>query len=158
MTRLTQPQAADDWHRARRLVEEYVASLPLDLSFQQVNEELSHLASEYGAPTGVLLVAEETGTDVGCIGLRKWDRDVGEVKRLYVRPAARGHGVGRLLVDEIIVAAGRLGYGRLRLDTLPDMKAALALYESRGFKRIAPYRFNPAPDAVYLELILGGGT
>ena len=152
--RLRQPQSEDDWRRARQLVEEYAASLNVDLSFQNFEHELEHLASEYASPTGAFLLAEESGADLGCIGVRHFSSGIGEVKRLYVSPAARGRGVGRLLAEGIVAAAKEIGYARLRLDTLPDMKEAQALYGSLGFKPIAPYRFNPLPGTAFLELAL----
>jgi ribosomal protein S18 acetylase RimI-like enzyme len=152
--RVTQPQSEDDWRRARQLVEEYAASLDLDLSFQNLEHELEHLTSEYASPTGAFLLAEESGAYLGCIAVRHFSGGIGEVKRLYVSPAARGRGVGRLLVQGIVAAAKELGYARVRLDTLPDMKEAQALYVSLGFKPIAPYRFNPMPGTAFLELAL----
>ena len=151
---LVQPQSEDDCAQARQLVEEYAASLNLDLSFQDFAHEIEHLTSEYAAPAGAFLVAEENGAFFGCVAVRQFAHGVGEVKRLYVTPAARGRGVGRLLAEGIVAAAKQLGYTRLLLDTLPLMKEAHSLYVSLGFKPTAPYRFNPVPGTAYLELIL----
>ena len=148
------PQSQDDWRQARRLVEEYAASLDLDLSFQGFAHEVEHLASEYAEPAGAFLLAGQNGAYLGCVGVRRFADGVGEVKRLYVRPAARGRGVGRLLAEGIVTAARRLGYRRLLLDTLPSMKEAGMLYASLGFKPTAPYRFNPIQGTAYLELAL----
>jgi GNAT superfamily N-acetyltransferase len=142
---LVQSQSEDDWRQARQLVEEYAASLNLDLSFQDFAHEIEHLASEYAAPAGAFLLALENGAFLGCVGLRQLSHGVGEIKRLYVTPAARGGGVGRLLAEGIVAAAKQLGYTRLLLDTLPSMKEAQSLYESLGFKPTTPYRFNPVP-------------
>lgn len=152
--RLTQPNSDESWSRARQLIEEYAASLNIDLSFQNFAHELEHLTSEYAAPAGVFLLAEENGVYVGCVGLRQFSDGVGEIKRLYVVPAARGRGVGRLLANGIVTAAEQLGYARLLLDTLYSMKEAQSLYMSLGFKPIAAYRFNPVPGTVFLELRL----
>jgi putative acetyltransferase len=152
--RLTQPQSEDQWRQARQLVDEYAASLNVDLSFQNLAHELEHLTSEYASPTGAFLFAEENGAYVGCVGVRQFSGGIGEVKRLYVSPAARGRGVGRLLAEGIVAAAKQLGYTRLLLDTLPVMKEAQSLYESLGFKPTAPYRFNPVPGTAFLELAL----
>lgn len=126
----------------------------MDLSFQNLEHEVEHLASEYAAPTGVFLLAEENGIFVGCVGLRRFGDCVGEIKRLYVSPVGRGHGVGHFLIEGVLAAATRLGYTRLVLDTLPSMKDAQKLYASLGFNPTAPYRFNPVPGAAYLEKVL----
>ena len=156
MIRLTQPRSEGEWRLARELIEEYAASLSVDLCFQDLEHELAHLPEEYGLPGGAFLLAEENGTCLGCIGLRRISDTIGEIKRLYVRSAARGRGAGRLLAEGIVAAARRLGYARLRLDTLPDMKEAQALYASLGFHAIPEYRFNPVPGTVFLELSLLG--
>lgn len=150
--RLVQPLLTEDWRRARRLVEEYAASLNVDLSFQGIAHELEHLATEYAPPTGVFLLAREENSDLGCVGVRHFSDGVGEVKRLFVSPAARGRGVGRLLAEGIVGTAKQLGYKRLVLDTLPFMNEALVLYQSLGFKPIAAYRFNPVAGTAFLEL------
>jgi GNAT superfamily N-acetyltransferase len=136
------------------LVEEYAASLDVSLEFQHFDHELAHLATEYSAPSGVFLLAEEDGAFVGCIGLRRFAHDVGEIKRLYVAPAGRGRGVGRLLVERVLAAANQLGFARVVLDTLPSMEAARQLYASLGFVPTAPYRFNPVPGTAYLEKVI----
>lgn len=151
---LVQPQSENHWRQARRLVEEYAASLNVDLSFQSFGHEVENLASEYAAPTGAFLLAEESGAFSGCVAVRRFSDGVGEVKRLYVSPAARGRGVGRVLAEGIVAEARQLGYARLLLDTLPSMKEAQSLYTSLGFKPTAPYRFNPVPGTAYLELVL----
>lgn len=151
---LVQPQSDEHWRRARQLVEEYVASLKLDLSFQNIAYELEHLPAEYGAPVGAFLLAEDGETDLGCIGLRRFADEVGEMKRLYTRPAARGRGVGRFLAQGAVAAGKRLGYRRLLLDTLPSMREAQSLYTSLGFKPTTAYRFNPVEGTVFLELQL----
>ena len=151
--RLSQPHSTEDWRQARRLIEQYAASLDFDLSFQNLADELEHLASEYDAPAGAFLLAEDSGAYIGCVGLRYFS-GVGEVKRLYVTPDARGRGAGRLLAEGIVAAARRLGYRRLLLDTVPSMKHALSLYVSLGFKPTAAYRYNPLPGAAFFELEL----
>jgi N-acetylglutamate synthase and related acetyltransferases len=123
----------------------------VDLSFQNFAHEVEHLATEYAAPAGVFLLAEENGIFVGCIGLRRFADGVGEIKRLYVSPPGRGRGVGRFLVEGVLAAAKRVGYTRLVLDTLPSMENAQKLYASLGFRPTAPYRFNPVPGTAYLE-------
>lgn len=152
--RLVTPKSDEDWRHARRLIEQYAASLDVDLSFQNFEHELENLESDYGAPTGAFLLAEESGTFFGCVGLRQFAEGVGEIKRLYTVPAARGRRVGRLLAEGIVDAARQLKYTRLLLDTLPFMQEAQRLYASMGFKPTAAYRFNPVPGTVFLELAL----
>lgn len=152
--RLVQPKSEEDWLAARLLVEEYATSLNLDLSFQNFAHELEHFAGEYAPPGGVFLLAVMEGAHVGCIGVRRFSAGVGEIKRLYVVPGARGRGLGRLLAEGIVAAARQAGYTRLLLDTLPSMVEAQALYMSLGFKPTAAYRFNPVPGTAFLELEL----
>jgi GNAT superfamily N-acetyltransferase len=151
---LVQPKSEEDWRQARQLIEQYAASLDVDLSFQNIGHEVQHLESDYAPPAGAFLLAEEDGVFFGCVGLRKFAQGVGEIKRLYAVPAARGRRVGRLLAEGIVAAARRAGYARLVLDTLPSMKEAQSLYSSMGFKPTAAYRFNPVPGTAYLELTL----
>lgn len=152
--RLVVAESPDHWRQVRQFVEEYAASLDVDLSFQNIGHEVEHLDSEYAAPAGAFFLADENGTYVGCIGLRRFAEGVGEIKRLYVSPAGRGKGVGRVLVEGVVALARELGYTRLVLDTLPQMKAAQQLYASLGFTPTAPYRYNPVPGTAYLEMML----
>jgi GNAT superfamily N-acetyltransferase len=154
MVRLIQPSTAAHWQDARRLIEAYAASLGLDLSFQNFAEEIERLSTEYGPPRGAFLLAEVEGRAIGCVGLRAFDEATGEIKRLCVDPAARGHGAGRALAEAIVARGRELGYTRLVLDTLPSMGEARALYLSLGFTPITPYRFNPVPGTSFLELKL----
>lgn len=151
---LIQPDSADQWAQARRLVEEYAASLHLDLGFQNFEREVNNLAREYGPPDGAFLLAGHDSAVLGCVGLRKFAAGVCEMKRLYVAPAGRGQGVGRTLAEGIVARARHLGYERMRLDTLEFMKEAQALYISLGFEPTSAYRFNPIPGSSFLELKL----
>ena len=139
-----------DVEEARTLFREYASSLPFALDFQGFDQELADLPAPYTPPRAALLLAR----GVGCVGLRPFDATTCELKRLYVRPAARGAGLGRRLVEAIVTEARRLGYAHMRLDTVPGMDAAQSLYEQVGFRETAPYRPNPIPGARFLELEL----
>jgi GNAT superfamily N-acetyltransferase len=152
--RLFQAATPHEWDEARRLVREYAASLHVDLSFQNFDEELQHFTTEYAAPRGAFILAREEGEYLACIGLREFSEEIGEIKRLYVTPAARGRGLGRVLVERIIAAAREIGYRSLLLDTLPFMKEAQALYSSLGFQPTTAYRFNPIEGSAFLRLDL----
>lgn len=134
----------------RALVLEYAASTGLDLAFQQFDEEIASLATWYEW----MAVARWNGEPAGCVALRRIDDATCEMKRLYVRPAFRGHDIGRTLALRVIDEARRRGYARMRLDTLPSMTSAIRLYESLGFRDIEPYRFNPVEGTRYFELTL----
>lgn len=138
----------------RELFVEYANSLEIDLCFQDFDRELALLPGPYAPPAGRLLLAWEGDEAVGCVGLRALGDGTCEMKRLYVRPAFRRHGTGRQLAQAIIEVARQSGYARLRLDTLGSMAAAIALYESLGFRRIKPYYDNPSGCAVFMELEL----
>ena len=140
--------------RVRQLIEEYVRSLGIDLDFQEIDLELSDLAAIYGPPGGLVLVAFAEGELAGCVALRPLDPATCEMKRLYVRPAFRGTGLGKELAVELIERARTLGYERMRIDTLPQMQAARKLYAGLGFREIEPYRFNPVPGTAFMELEL----
>jgi ribosomal protein S18 acetylase RimI-like enzyme len=138
----------------RALFKEYADSLGVDLGFQDFDRELAELPGEYAPPAGRLLLALDRAEPAGCAGLRPFAPGVCELKRLYVRPAHRGSGLGRRLT-ELLVEAGRdAGYERMRLDTLPTMAAARALYRDLGFVEIEAYRPNPIHGTTYFELAL----
>jgi ribosomal protein S18 acetylase RimI-like enzyme len=139
----------------RQLFLEYADSIETDLCFQGFQQELATLPGKYVPPEGGLWLAMGGDQPVGCVALRKLEEGIGELKRLYVRPAFRGSGLGRRLTEIVLVAARNCGYGLVRLDTLASMKAAIALYESLGFRRIGPYCYNPEESAVYMEIVLG---
>jgi ribosomal protein S18 acetylase RimI-like enzyme len=143
-----------DLFEVRNLFEEYADSLGIDLDFQGFDEELAELPGEYGSPDGCLLLALWKGQVAGCVALRKFSPGICEMKRLYTKPQFRGLGIGRALCEEVIGWARRLGYERMRLDTLPSMEEAKGLYGSLGFREIEPYRFNPVEGASFMELTL----
>jgi ribosomal protein S18 acetylase RimI-like enzyme len=138
----------------KELFRQYAASIGSDLSFQDFNAELDGLPGKYAEPDGVMILARKRGEPCGCVALRKIDARTCEMKRLYVKPAGRGLGIGRALVTRIIEEARARGYTSMRLDTWPSMKSAIALYESFGFQEIAPYTFNPIAGTHFLEKAL----
>lgn len=153
--RIFHATSSDDVQRARTLFEEYAAGIGISLCFQNFDRELANLPGDYAAPDGRLLLAEEDDQLAGCIALRKLDDGVCEMKRLFLRPAYRGQGLGRVLVESIIDEARKLGYIYMRLDTIPGpMDKAIALYRSMGFVEIGPYYKNPVEGAKFMELDL----
>jgi len=154
MVKIVQAESPENLQQARGLFEEYAASLGINLCFQDFANELAGLPGDYAPPYGRLLLAREEGQIAGCVALRRIDAGICEMKRLYVRPACRGKGVGRELATAIIAEARRIGYAKMRLDTLPSMKEAIALYQSLGFRPIEPYRPNPIEGAIYMGLEL----
>jgi GNAT superfamily N-acetyltransferase len=138
----------------RELFREYADGLGIDLGFQDFETELATLPGKYEPPEGRLMLAWRGDDVAGCVALRPHAGDACEMKRLYVRPAARGHQLGRRLAERICDEAREAGYRRICLDTLPTMSAAIRLYATLGFRPIGPYVFNPVEGAIFLGLIL----
>lgn len=152
---LRRPTTAAELASTVEIFREYAAGLDADLCFQNFEEELASLPGEYAAPRGRLLLAFVNGELAGCGALRPFaaavDSNACEMKRLYVRPAFRRFGLGRVLAQGLLDEAGRAGYSTMLLDTLDDMEAARELYATLGFVEIAPYYFNPIAGAHYLK-------
>jgi ribosomal protein S18 acetylase RimI-like enzyme len=138
----------------RELFREYAAGLGLDLCFQHFNEELATLPGKYAEPRGRLYLLTQDVGYAGCGALRPFQDDIAEVKRLYIRPAFRRRGYGRLVSQRLLADARQIGYRAVVLDTLRTMIEALALYASLGFRETAPYYHNPSPEVCYLRLEL----
>ena len=151
---LREAAAAADFASARSLFEEYAARLNIDLCFQGFAAELTQLREIYGPPSGCLLLASQREALVGCGAVRRLSSQACEMKRLYVRPEARGANLGRILAEGLVAKARSLGYARMLLDTLSGMLPAQTLYRSLGFRETSPYYANPLPDVVYMELAL----
>jgi ribosomal protein S18 acetylase RimI-like enzyme len=154
MLNFIQAESQEQMSHARELFLEYAASLGFNLCFQDFDKELAELPGDYAPPDGRLLLTVYGTQIAGCVALRKIEEGVCEMKRLYVRPAFRGKGIGKQLAVAIIEAARQIGYQRMRLDTVPSMKEAIALYRSLGFRDIEPYRHNPIEGAIFMELML----
>ena len=143
-----------DYLQARALIDEYVDWLALDLEFQGFEEEMQNLRQIYGPPQGGFLIIRNDQQAVGSAAVRKFETGIGELKRMYIQPAFQGQGLGRKLLSNSIDLARKLGYKKIRLDTLPKMGRAIQLYEAFGFYDIAPYRYNPIGGTRYLQLDL----
>lgn len=153
--RIVQAEAPLQIEQARALFLEYAQSLGFSLCFQNFDQELAQLPGDYAPPRGRLLVAEFEGELAGCVALHQHQSRICEMKRLYLRPKFRGQGLGRVLAEAVIAEARKIGYERMRLDTVePVMQDAVAMYRRLGFREIAPYRVNPIPGTLYMELEL----
>ena len=152
--RIEQATTSDEIAAVRALFEEYAAWSKVDLCFQGFAAELASLPGAYAPPKGRLFLAIATDGLAGCIALRPFKGSACEMKRLYVRPAYRGRGLGRTLAERAVADARRIGYTSIFLDTLPSMETAIRLYESLGFERRAAYYDTPLEDTVFMELRL----
>jgi len=155
---LITPETTDELAATSGIFREYAISLGFDLCFQDFEGEIATLPGDYAAPRGALLLAKVNGEVAGCCALRPLDSsdyvNAAEMKRLYVRPAFRGLGLGRQLAEAILDEARMGGYDSVLLDTLDDMEIARAMYEELGFKEIPPYYHNPLAGAHYLKVDL----
>lgn len=154
MISIEQATTAESILHVRNLFLEYQAALGIDLGFQDFENELANLPGQYVAPGGRLLLACAESTVAGCVALRPLAGDACEMKRLFVRPAYRAAGVGKMLAERVIAEARSIGYRRMCLDTLPSMGRAQKLYETLGFRDIEAYRYNPVAGTRYLGLDL----
>ncbi len=143
--------SAEEFDDGRSLFNEYAKSLDFDLCFQDFSNELKTIHKQYNKPTGTLLLAYKNNIAVGCVGIREFDENTAELKRMFVQPAYREYKIGMRLLAFAIETGTQLNYKSIRLDTLPTMIKAQALYRSFGFYEIPSYRFNPFKGTVYME-------
>lgn len=144
----------DDYRLVSELFREYFAWLSFEITFQDVAGDIADPRAVYGPPAGRCVLATVEGEPAGVVALSHFDDGMCEMKRLWVRPEAQGRGVGRLLAETIVQRARDAGYRAMVLDTVPELTAAIALYESMGFRDTPAYRYNPRPGARYLRLDL----
>jgi putative acetyltransferase len=147
---LIEAVGGEDLEQVRELFVEYARALPFDLCFQNFDCELAELPGRYAGPSGCILLARYEQQFAGCVALRQIGEGVCEMKRLYVRPAFRGKGIGRALAQAILEEARWIGYKRIRLDTV--LEPAKGLYRSLGFVEIPPYQHVPVAGVVFMEL------
>jgi putative acetyltransferase len=136
----------------RAMLLEYADWLKVDLCFQGFTRELAELPGDYAPPRGALYIAHQNGEPIGMVALRGRDDGRAEMKRLYVRPAGRGLGLGRQLIEHVIAAARGRHYTAIVLDTLPVMQSAQQLYEEFGFRDIEPYYDSPIKGTRFMGL------
>jgi carbonic anhydrase len=148
-------ESSDEIEEVRKLFLEYAEWLGFSLCFQNFDEELATLPGKYSSPEGRLYLVKTGNKYIGCIGLRKYENEICEMKRLYIKPEARGLGIGHKLVELIINDAKKIGYKKMRLDTIKNqMAAAIEIYKKNGFVETESYYKNPDPHTLYMELDL----
>jgi GNAT superfamily N-acetyltransferase len=150
--RIAVAETSEQFREANELFRQYAEFLGHDLEFQGFSEELESLPEMYGPPKGVLLLAYVEDEPVGVVGLREFEQGIAEMKRMYVLEGYQGRGIGKALTQAFLDHARDLGYQSVRLDSIRELDGALRLYRRFGFEEIEPYRFNPHPEAVFMEL------
>lgn len=155
MIELIEVKSNEGYELAKELFKEYSSKIGVDLSFQNFEQELLNIKSQYARPKGIIYIAYNNKEEsIGCFGIRAFDDSVCELKRMYLKNAYRGLGIGKKLLEKSIEVAKELDYQKMRLDTLPTMHSAISLYEKMGFYEIDPYRFNPIEGTKYFEIAL----
>lgn len=147
-------KSENDFSGAKLLFLEYAKELNIDLCFQNFDRELKEISVLYNVPSGILFLLKCKNEFIGCVGLRKINDEISEMKRMFIKKEFRGKGLSKNLINNLIAHAKQMNYKTIRLDTLPQMKEAVNLYTLIGFKEIKPYRFNPVDGAKYMELTL----
>lgn len=149
-------ETAEDFENAGLLFKEYARWLQIDLCFQKFDEELKKLPQMYGRPAGAIFLCRQHGQLAGCVGVRRFDADTAELKRMWVREHYRGLGIGKALLQPALAFAKDAGYTSIVLDTLAVMHSAIALYKKHGFVECEPYYHNPHEAACFFKKTLGG--
>jgi len=140
---------------ALELIKEYVAQLGVDLSFQNIHQEIQNIEQQYARPEGVMIIVyTDNEKAIGCFGIRAFEESICELKRMYLKKEYQGLGIGKELLAKSLELGKALGYKKMRLDTLPSMQAAIGLYKNMGFYEIPAYRFNPIEGTKYFEIVL----
>jgi carbonic anhydrase len=147
-------KTAKDFLTGKDLILEYAGWLKMDLCFQNFDYEINNLKEMYSVPNGGLILASINNKTIGVAGIRKFQDNVCELKRMYVKEDFRNSGIGRLILEYAIKSARKLGYDKIKLDTDASMKAAIKIYLDYGFVEIPEYRYNPSESAKYFELEL----
>ncbi|KAA3639919.1 MAG: GNAT family N-acetyltransferase [Bacteroidetes bacterium] len=152
MVKFKTAKSDQDFEIGKNLFQAYAKALGIDLAFQNFESELNNLRAQYHEPDGILfIIFSQENRPIGCVGIRKLDNNICELKRMYLEAPFRGTGIGKQMMEESIKAARKLGYEKIRLDTLATMKPAINLYKKYDFYEIESYRFNPIDGAIYFE-------
>lgn len=155
MVKLIEAKSKNDFKTAVQLFREYASQIGVDLEFQNFTKEIENIEGKYSRPKGALLIARnENNVSLGCCAIRELEASICELKRMYLRKEARGLGIGKNMLSKSILIGKELGYQKMRLNTLPTMDSAIALYQRMGFYEIEPYRFNPIKGTKYFEIEL----
>lgn len=144
-----------EFEQGKTLFKAYLKELDFKIDFQNIEKEFAQIRQQYAAPEGTLIIAYQKDRPIGCIGVRKLEDEIGEIKRMFVKPSFRNRQVGKKLLQLSIDQATQLGYRKVRLDSLKRMKSAVKLYKNFGFYEISAYRHNPMKDALFLEKEIG---
>ncbi|CAN5441285.1 GNAT family N-acetyltransferase [soil metagenome] len=145
---------ATEYSEAKLLFEAYAQSININLGFQKFDEELNSLDQMYCLPFGGIILVKDDNEYIGCVGIRKITLEIGELKRMYVKPLYQKKGIGKVLLQKALMLAKDCNYQKLQLDTLNYMIPAINLYKQNGFYEIPAYYFNPIPTVVYFEKLL----
>ncbi len=144
-------KSAKEFEAGRVLFMEYASSLGFDLCFQNFDKELKEITIQYNKPYGALILIKHNEQFIGCAGIRRFEQNIAELKRMFIKPEYRVFGLGKKLMLSAIDFSKKAGYEFIRLDTMKTMKAAITIYKAFGFYEIESYRFNPSSDVIFME-------